>query len=71
MIRLEAFSRFLNVMIGGSEYESLSARAYRAGNEKWINWIFFWQKNHCRGAYNNGLKRMNAYYINQGRKDGR
>lgn len=62
MIRLEAFSRFLNALIGGSEYESLSARAYKAGNEKLINWIFFWQNNHCRGAYNNGLARMRNYF---------
>lgn len=33
--------------------ESLSGRAYREG---WwirhpINWVFFWQENHCRRAY--------------------
>lgn len=66
MKRLEAFSRFLNALIGGSEYESLSARAYKEGKEKWINWIFFWQNNHCRGAYNNGIIRMRGYLEREG-----
>lgn len=61
---LESFSRFINCLIGGSEYESISARCYREDRiimMKLINTIFFWQNNHCRGAYNNAIIKMNEY----------
>lgn len=64
MRTLEAFSRFLNSMLGGSELESISARAYKENKVilmKLINALFFWQNNHCRGAYNNGRDRMKEY----------
>jgi hypothetical protein len=67
--RLEAFSRFVNCLFGGNEYESISARSYKEGRVfmmKIINALFFWQNNHCRGAYNNGLKRMKEYIKNEG-----
>ena len=49
-----AWSQLCNALIGGHSNESISGRAYR---EQWairyiINLIFFWQNNHCRGAYN-------------------
>ena len=51
-----AFSQMLNViMLNGDPNESISGRCYR---QKWIkpmliiNACFFWQSNHCRGAYN-------------------
>jgi hypothetical protein len=55
-----AFDHLFNVALGGSVHESISSRAYRLeqGNDKYfkhlakcINCMFWWQKNHCRGAY--------------------
>ena len=49
-----ALSQLANAAIGGHPNESISGRSYR---EPWpramrvINAIFFWQSNHCRGAY--------------------
>ncbi len=52
-----AFSQILNVLIlNGHPNESISGRCYRenwSSAESFINKIFFWQSNHCRGAYNN------------------
>lgn len=49
-------SQALNVLLlNGHPNESISGRCYR---EQWntaeniINKVFFWQSNHCRGAYN-------------------
>jgi hypothetical protein len=63
---LEAFSRFINALLGGSELESLSAKAYKSGKYAFLNKLFFWQNNHCRGAYNNGIKRMKEYLHQEG-----
>jgi hypothetical protein len=49
-------STSLNVIMTGDPAESLSSRCYRRG---WvwpatiIDALFFWQNNHCRGAYSN------------------
>ena len=51
-----AFSQFLNVVfLFGNPNESISGRCY---GDNWtipmkiINTIYFWQNNHCRGAFN-------------------
>jgi hypothetical protein len=49
--------RVVNALLGGSFYETLSARAYRMDekNHPWWGWtasainaLFFWQPDHCR-----------------------
>lgn len=55
----------LNVLCGGYADETLSARAYRCRHTKphWratmkaIDWLFFWQADHCRAAYLSELGR--------------
>lgn len=61
---LIAADQFINTLFGGMADESLSSRAYRHsrdGSRKWpekvINRIFFWQKDHCKQAYESELKR--------------
>lgn len=47
-------STALNVIMTGDPAESLSSRCYRRGwviPAKIIDTVFFWQNNHCRGAY--------------------
>ena len=56
-----AADQLINAVLGGQPYETLSVRAYRLGvldgRRGWrrvvwfINKLFWWQKNHCRGAY--------------------
>ena len=45
----------------GMADETLSARAWRLRGDsnmyKFINLLFFWQSNHCRGAYNAEMER--------------
>jgi len=55
---LSALSQLCNALIGGHSNESISGRSYREG---WalatvINAIFFWQSNHCRGAYHKDVE---------------
>lgn len=64
---LGIFSRLINVVIfNGHPSESLSGRCWRMRlqdreNRWWwrltrvINWVFFWQSNHCRRAYLNDV----------------
>lgn len=49
--------RLINWMLGGSFYETLSARAHRADAKNqpywgwtasFINLLFFWEEDHCR-----------------------
>lgn len=66
------FSKAINVLIGGSPAESISARSYR---EQWplehlINGIFFWQERHCRGAYNMDIQRAQTYAFLPDRVEG-
>jgi hypothetical protein len=62
-----AFSQALNTILLGDSQESLSARCWR---KQWtigfkiINTLFFWQNNHCRGAYSKDLEWAKKY-INQ------
>ncbi|WEJ62144.1 hypothetical protein [Thiomicrorhabdus lithotrophica] len=48
----------------GMATETLSARAWRLRHDsngyKIINLLFFWQDNHCKGAYENRLNDVNA-----------
>ena len=62
---LLSFDQLVNVVCAGYADETLSARAYR-NREKtryWAFWyavfnkMFFWQNNHCRGAYNDEVIR--------------
>ena len=56
-----AADQLINAVLGGRPSETLSVRAYRLGvldgRTGWrrvvwfINKLFFWQRNHCRGAY--------------------
>ena len=56
-----AADQLINAVLGGRPSETLSVRAYRLGvldgRTGWrrvvwfINTLFWWQKNHCRGAY--------------------
>lgn len=72
---LRALTQILNTMIPpldgtvGWADESMSARAFRAKRDghrlgfmaSVINWIFFWQKDHCQAAYlSEALRRQTA-----------
>ena len=57
-----ALDQLLNATLGGYADETLSSRAYRRASvaqpkRRWrwayksINTLFFWQPDHCRGAY--------------------
>ena len=60
-----ALDQLVNVLCAGYADETLSARAYRnrVKTKYWgffyrmFNKIFFWQNNHCRGAYNSEIIR--------------
>lgn len=52
--------RVVNVLLGGSYHETLSARAHRSDEKNhpywgWtasaINALFFWQEDHCRAQW--------------------
>ena len=66
-----AFDQLCNAILGGHADETISSRIYRHAAErkpkrywvwayKTINTIFFWQKNHCRGAYEQ--ERLRRHY---------
>ncbi len=58
---LIAIDQLVNTLCGGWPDETLSSRVYRhavlEGKARWrypyrcINAVFFWQQDHCRGAY--------------------
>lgn len=62
---LVAIDQLFNALLGGWADETLSARSYRMANKKmrWtiarylIDKLFFWQENHCKGAYMSEMKR--------------
>lgn len=57
-------SQVLNTIIGGHPDETISARSWRKQNKIFIfiiNTIFFWQKNHCRGAYHQEMIRKHQH----------
>lgn len=61
---LVAVDQLINTFFGGMADETLSSRAHRLKIERGrklasavINVIFFWQKDHCKEAYESELKR--------------
>ena len=60
-----AFDQFVNTLCGGWADETLSCRAWRQREKKthWavtrrvIDALFFWQKDHCKTAYESELQR--------------
>lgn len=61
---LVAIDQLVNTLMGGMADETLSARAWRnhmKGRRSWpvkvIDTIFFWQKDHCREAYESEIER--------------
>ena len=60
-----AFDQFINTVFGGWADETISSRAYRmqgksgkfAKLRKLIDGLFFWQKEHCKTAYESELQR--------------
>ena len=56
---LIAIDQVFNALLGGYADETLSARIWRNQNKNRfykvalvvVNGLFFWQANHCRGAY--------------------
>ena len=68
--QLIAIDQLINTMVWlksegfGLATESLSARAWRLRNDsngyKVIDFLFFWQPNHCMSAYENRMNDINA-----------
>lgn len=61
-----AVDQLANALLAGSCDETLSARAHRMrekGHRHWgwtagaIDWLFFWQTDHCRSSYESELQR--------------
>lgn len=54
-----SLDQFVNTLFGGHADETLSSRAWRCKNKskrwfyawKFIDFLFFWQDNHCKRAY--------------------
>lgn len=61
---LIALDQLINTLFGGWADETLSSRAYRQsikGNDRpraIIDALFFWQPQHCRGAYESEQRRL-------------
>ena len=62
---LIAFDQFINVLFLGQPDETISSRAWRCKDansfwklmQKFIDKVFFWQKDHCYMAYLSELER--------------
>lgn len=61
---LIAIDQLVNTFFGGMADETMSSRAHRLKIERGrkvpsmlINWVFFWQKDHCKAAYESELER--------------
>lgn len=61
---LVAIDQLVNTFFGGYADETISSRSHRAyvsGKRKWtrnvINALFFWQKDHCKSAYESEIER--------------
>lgn len=66
---LIAVDQFFNVLLRGEPDETLSSRAHRMrlkGQPVWgwtataINLLFFWQQDHCKGAFESEQQRRHA-----------
>ena len=73
----DAISQLVNVALlprhtETTANESVSGRAYREGwrAARWIDAVFFWQRNphHCEGAYLADLKRAIAFQAQHERR---
>lgn len=73
---LIAIDQLFNALCGGSPDETLSARCWRKRErEPWkafrvcIDYIFFWQKEHCKFAWQSEMKRLQlpSIYQNTGK----
>ena len=61
-----AIDQLINTIFGGWADETISSRAHRMQRKsttwsrfrKIIDGLFFWQKYHCRGAYESEKKRL-------------
>lgn len=68
-----AIDKSLNALLWGSHAETLSAKAWRCSmrvdkpKKRWkvarraIDWLFFWQINHCEKSYIASLDRKRKY----------
>lgn len=70
-----AFDQLINTFFGGWADETLSSRAWRHkldGSRSWPAWIidhvFFWQKDHCRTAWESELNRAHLPPAMRGEK---
>ena len=71
-----ATDQWINTLFGGSPDETLSARAYRKqpysffwlAVDMTLNFIFFWEEDHCKASYNSELERK---HLPEGYRDGR
>lgn len=63
---LIAIDQLINTILMGAPDETLSARAHRMREKQqpywgwlasFINMLFFWQKDHCRGAWLEEIRR--------------
>lgn len=63
---LIAIDQLANALLGGHADETLSARAHRMREKNhrywgWtagaIDWLFFWQADHCQQSYESELQR--------------
>lgn len=58
-----SIDQLVNAILGGNADETISSRCWRNNwgyAVKVINYIIFWQNNHCRGAYAKNLERKAA-----------
>lgn len=62
---LGALSQLANaVFLFGDQNESISGRAYRAGwvmTAKFIDWLVFWEKDHCYLSHREDVIRAHAW----------
>lgn len=72
-----ALDQLLNAVTGGWADETLSARCWRQrANKRWnrarkiIDALFFWQKGHCKEAYESEWRRAHLPPGMRGKADG-
>jgi hypothetical protein len=71
---LISLDQLANVILLGAPDETLSSRAYRARNKPFgkityplINFLFFWQDDHCKSAYESEiLRKEQGKYFSEG-----
>lgn len=65
---LIALDQLINTLFGGWADETISSRAWRQRHKrrwsiavKLIDWIFFWDPNHCENAYYAEIRRRQVH----------